>query len=318
MWAPAIALAHGGNFQGVVLGIQAGTSHIIVRQEAGAGRSGDVFAVRVDPSKDLGTLHLGDHIDGTLVRGAHPAISSVEVLPMAPSSLLQTVRNAHLLHEGDPIPQTHFIDQNGKPFTFADFLGHNVVLAFIYTRCRDAKMCPLISAKFAQLQDAFKNSDTHLVEITLDPQYDSPLVLKTYADTFKANPQRWTFGTGELNQVLNFDAQFGLLPFADPRFGLIHTEQTVIIDKRGIIRYLIDDPSWSNAEIQAQIDNVNGRGGNLLARIDLALSRAAVAVCGDRVAGFSGLTDLLVVIVIFAALAWGVYRIGRAFSSARS
>jgi protein SCO1/2 len=318
MLAGAVALAHGGNFQGVVLGIQAGSSQIIVRQEAGAGRSGDVFPVRVNPAKDLGTLRLGDHISGMLVRGNRPVISEVEVLPMAPSSLLQTVRNAHLLREGDALPQTHFVDQNGKSFTFADFAGQNVVLSFIYTRCRDAKMCPLISSKFAQLQDAFKNSDSHLVEITLDPQYDTPLVLKTYADTFKANPQRWTFGTGELNAVLNFDAQFGLLPFADPRFGLIHTEQTVIIDKRGIVRYLIDDPSWSIGEIQAQLDNVNGRGGNLFARIDLALSRAAVAVCGDRVAGFSGLTDLLVVIVIFAALAWSVYRIGRAFSSARS
>lgn len=316
--APGIALAHGGNFQGVVLGIQAGTSQIIIRQEAGAGRSGDVFAVRVDPPKDLGTLHLGDHISGMLARGSRPVISDVEVLPMAPSSLLQTVRNARLLHEGDAIPQTHFLDQNGKAFTFADFAGRNVVLSFIYTRCRDAKMCPLISAKFAQLQDAFKNSNTHLVEITLDPQYDSPLVLQTYAEKFKANPQRWTFGTGELNKVLNFDAQFGLLPFADPRFGLIHTEQTVLIDKRGTIRYLIDDPSWSIAEIQAQIDNIDGRGGNLFARIDLALSRAAVAVCGDRVAGFSGLTDLLVVILIFAALAWSVYRIGRAFSGARN
>ena len=302
----------------MVLGIQAGTSHIIVRQEAGTGRSGDVFTVRVDPPKDLGTMHLGDHISGMLVRGVRPAISGVEVLPMAPSSLLQTVRNAHLLHEGDAVPQTHFIDQNGKSFTFADFAGQNVVLAFIYTRCRDAKMCPLISAKFAQLQDAFKSSDTHLVEVTLDPQYDSPLVLKTYADTFKANPSHWTFATGELNQVLNFDAQFGLLPFADPRFGLIHTEETAIIDKRGVIRYLIEDPAWSNSEIQAQVENINGHGGNLLARIDLALSRAAVAVCGDRVAGFSGLTDLLVVIVIFAALAWSVYRIGRAFSGARS
>lgn len=316
--ASGAALAHGGNFQGVVLGIQAGNSEVILRQEAGPGRPGDVFAARVVPAKDVGAVHLGDHVGGMLDRnGKPPSLSSVEVLPMVPSSLLQTIRNARLLHEGDVMPQTQFVDQNGRPFRFSDFAGKDVVLSFIYTRCRDAKMCPLISAKFAQLQDAFAKSDTHLVEVTLDPQYDSPLVLKTYADQFRARAGRWTFGTGGLNRVLNFDAQFGLLPFADPRFGLIHTEQTVIIDKRGVIRYLIDDPAWSVAEIQAQIDNVNGKGGNVFARVDLALSRAAVAVCGDSVSGFSGLTDLVVVMLIFAALAWSVYRIGRAFSAAR-
>ncbi|MBC5816325.1 MAG: SCO family protein, partial [Candidatus Eremiobacteraeota bacterium] len=218
-----VALAHGGNFQGVVLGIQAGNSELILRQEAGPGRPGDVFAARVVPAKDLNPIHLGDHVGGMLDRhGRPPSLSSVEVLPMAPSSLLQTIRNARLLHEGEAMPQTQFVDQNGRPFRFSDFAGKDVVLSFIYTRCRDAKMCPLISAKFAQLQDAFTlrqaqgDNSVHLVEITLDPQYDSPLVLKTYADQFGAQSSHWSFGTGDLNAVLNFDAQFGLLPFADP------------------------------------------------------------------------------------------------------
>ncbi len=68
----------------------------------------------------------------------------------------------------------------------------------------------------------------------------------------------------------------------------------------------------------AQIDLLDNRASNPLARLDLALSRAAIAVCGDRVAGFSGLTDLLVVIVIFAAFGWGLYRIARTIARAKA
>jgi protein SCO1/2 len=175
-------------------------------------------------------------------------------------------------------------------------------------------MCPLISAKFGQLQDAFKTGDTKLVEVTLDPEYDTPAVLNKYAALFGA---RWTLATGAPDAVLDFDARFGIQPFADPNLGLIHTERTVLIDRRGVIRYLIDDPAWEPAGIIAQINDIDHRSSNVLARLDLALSRAAVAVCGDRVAGFSGLVDLLVLAVIIAAFGWGFYRIGRAIGSAK-
>lgn len=320
--APARALAHGGNFQGVVLGIQASNAQIIIRQEAGAGRPGSIYPAKVAPVSDLQSVHLGDHVGGDLDT-AHtpPTITHLEVLPVASTALLQTIRRAPLLHEGDRIPQTPFVDQNGRRFTFSQFIGRDVVLAFIYTRCKDAKMCPLITAKFGQLQDALAKRPgdaTQLVEITLDPQYDNPLILKNYAGVFQANPARWTFGTGNADDVLNFDAQFGLLPFADPRFGLIHTERTVVIDKRGIIRTLIDDPSWSTGEILAQINVLQNRSSNLFARLDLALSSAAIAVCGDRVAGFSGLTDLLIVIVIFAACGWGLFRLARGIAAGKT
>lgn len=320
--APARALAHGGNFQGVVLGIQASNAQIIIRQEAGAGRPGSIYSVKVTPVSDINAVHLGDHVGGDLDNGhTPPGISHLEVLPVASSALLQTIRRAPLLHEGDRMPQTPFVDQDGRRFTFSQFIGHEVVLAFIYTRCKDARMCPLITAKFAQLQTAFAKragDGTRLVEITLDPQYDNPLILKNYGGVFNADPSRWTFGTGKPDDVLNFDAQFGLLPFADPRFGLIHTERTVVIDKRGVIRTLIDDPSWSTGEILAQINLLQNRSSNLLARLDLTLSSAAIAVCGDRVAGFSGLTDLFVVIAIFGACGWGLFRLARGIAAGKA
>jgi hypothetical protein len=51
-------------------------------------------------------------------------------------------------------------------------------------------------------------------------------------------------------------------------------------------------------------------------RLDLWLSREAVAMCGSSVAGFSGLTDLLIVALIIAAGIYLFYRLARAFRNA--
>ncbi|MDP9018474.1 MAG: SCO family protein, partial [Candidatus Eremiobacteraeota bacterium] len=316
---PSAALAHGGNFQGVVLGIAAGRGELIVRRSGAPGIPATTLAVRVIPGKALQGIRIGDRVAGQLNQAAHPpALTEVEVLPQAPPQALPAIRRVDVLQEGQRVPQTAFIDQDGRPFTMSSFLGRNVVLAFIYTRCKDARMCPLISAKFGQLQDQFAKTDTHLVEITLDPVYDTPPVLRKYATVFGTQSARWTLGTGDPNAVLDFAAQFGLQPFADPTVGLIHSERTVVIDKRGVIRYLVDDPAWSTSGIGAQIDILDHRQSNVLAQFDLALSRAAVAVCGNSVAGFSGLVDLVVFLGILSAFGWGFYRVGRAIAGGKS
>ena len=90
-------------------------------------------------------------------------------------------------------------------------------------------MCPLISAKFGQLQERFAGSDTHLVEITLDPQYDRPAILEKYAQVFGAKDARWTLGTGDTNDVLNFSAQFGILLAPTIEYGVN------VVTERGFI-----------------------------------------------------------------------------------
>ena len=98
--------------------------------------------------------------------------------------------------------------------------------------------------------------------------------------------------------------------FPDPNGGLIHAENTVIVDRDGRIAEMFPDPSWLPAQILATVD-ANGRAVNPLARLNLWLSSRAVALFGDGVAGFSGLTDLAVALLIFAAFGYLVYRFAR-------
>ncbi len=302
---------------GIVLSLLAARGEVVIRHDAFGGMPGMTMVFSVSPKSAISTLRIGDTISADLTRSTQPwTISHVHVSAHEPvAEQFKAIRRVPILQEGDRVPQTRFVDQDGRMFSFASFLGRNVVLAFIYTRCRDE--CPLISAKFAQMQTAFATGDTHLVEISVDPEHDTPPVLAHYARLFSAQPARWTFGTGDPDQVFDFEARFGVQPFPDTPGDVIHGERTAIIDRAGRISYLIDGPSWSPAGIVAQVNAIDRHASNPIARLDLALSRVAVAICGDRVAGSSGLLDLAVFLVIVAAFGWAFYRIGRAILSAR-
>ena len=71
-----------------------------------------------------------------------------------------------------------------------------MVVSFVYTRCRDARMCPLVAAKFARMQRQLRGTPIRLVTVTLDPGYDTPRVLARYGAAYGADPARWLLVTG--------------------------------------------------------------------------------------------------------------------------
>lgn len=296
---------------GYVLSLDKAKHEAVVRHDAFGGMPGMTMPFRVPRERDFAALHPGDEIRATVNRATEPwtlefVTSAPGVALTEPSSVLRSV---HHLVPGDEVPATRFVDQRGRAFTFAGFRGQDVVLSFIYTRCRDARMCPLVSSNFHSLQNLIARGPYHLVEITLDPAFDRPNVLAAYASRFDANPARWTLGTGRLDDVLDFAAGFGISPFPDPSIGLIHAERTAIIDRDGTIRYLIDEPAWNPNDMYAQLRATDHLSSNVLARFNLWLQKQAVAMCGNNVAAISGYGDLVVAFGMLAAFAWVLYRI---------
>ena len=156
------------------------------------------------------------------------------------------------LKPGDTIPSTVFTDQAGRQVSFDAWRGKFVVLSFIYTRCRDANECPLISAKYEQLQTRL-GPNTRLVEMSIDPEYDRPPVLAKYAQTFRFNPDRVTLLTGDPKTVMDFAAMLGVTAFTDPKYGFVHNENTVIIDPDGKIADFLPEATWPADEIVSEI-----------------------------------------------------------------
>jgi cytochrome oxidase Cu insertion factor (SCO1/SenC/PrrC family) len=306
--------------RGLVLGTLPKSGEIVVRHDALLGRPGSISTFVVVPKRAAASVPIGSTIEATAdgdsspwtLSGVHVVGSQVVTGESGAPSLAHVLRNVHHVVVGEYAPAaTRFVDQNGKPFSFRDLRGDAVVMAFVYTRCKDARECPLISARFGALQQLFRDQPVHLIEVTLDPSYDTPSVLARYAKTFGADASRWTFLTGNPDTVLDFAAQFDVTAFPDERVGIIHPERLVVLDKYGAIREMIDEGSWSPGEVVATVRNDERLSSNPFERLDLWLSSAAVSVCGNAVAGFSGFTDLLAIFGIAIATIFVLWRIAR-------
>ena len=302
----------GARLHGVVLAVTPKTGEAIVRHDAFGSMPAMTMPFRIVPRERAAQLQPGALIDADVDTRTEPwTLRNVRsAAAQALTDGASAARHVKLLRIGDVVPDTPFVDQNGNPFRFSQLRGQDVVLSFIYTRCQDARMCPLISAKFRRLQQLRGTRRLHLVEVTLDPSYDRPAVLARYAQTFGADPKRWSLVVGDAEPTLDFAARFRIAALPDPSGGIVHSENTVIVDAGGRIAETIADSSWSPPEIVARVD-ANGRAADPLARLNRWLSAQAVALCGDSVAGFSGLTDLAAVLLIFGALAYLVYRLAR-------
>jgi cytochrome oxidase Cu insertion factor (SCO1/SenC/PrrC family) len=144
-----------------------------------------------------------------------------------------------------PVPAFSLTDQDGKTVTDKELRGHPWIATFIFTNC--AGPCPMITSKMARLQATIKNPAIHFVSFTVDPERDTPEVLRGYAKLFSADTSRWHFLTGTraaMDQVAR-DMKVAS-QHADGSQQIEHGTQILLIDGdgrlRGIYRGQSDDP----------------------------------------------------------------------------
>jgi len=139
-----------------------------------------------------------------------------------------------------PAPGFSLINQDHEPVTEQSFRGQPWVAAFIFTQC--AGPCPMMSAKMATLQERIPDASIKLVSISVDPERDTPDVLKQYASKLKADTTRWFFLTGDRPAILQLSA--GLkLTMPDAPDPLLHSTRFVLIDDKGDVRGTYDGTS---------------------------------------------------------------------------
>ena len=107
-------------------------------------------------------------------------------------------------------PNTELITQDGETVRFFDDLieGKIVAINFIYTSCPDS--CPLETAQLMQVQEILGDrlgTDIFFYSISIDPEVDTPPVLKEYKERFGA---RWTFLTGDEDEIIQLRRKLGL------------------------------------------------------------------------------------------------------------
>lgn len=136
-------------------------------------------------------------------------------------------------------PATDFTltSQTDNPVSIGDFRGKVVAVTFIFASCTDT--CPLLTDKMAQVQDSLGDQfgrDIVFVSITVDPQRDTPEVLKQYAESFGANPRGWYFLTGAADAIDSVLQSYGVYARQTQTGDFDHTFLTSLIDSQGNLR----------------------------------------------------------------------------------
>ncbi|MFZ5496799.1 MAG: SCO family protein [Verrucomicrobiota bacterium] len=174
---------------------------------------------------------------------------TVSSLDAAAKALAQdtAIRGKEAYREiGEALPAFTLLDQEGRTVSASRFRGKRVVLNFIFTRCPIATMCPAATLRMSQLQKAAREAgatDFELVSISLDPEYDTPGVLRDYAEARGLDTANWSFLTGPDAAVRHLLAQLGVIREFEGA-TIKHTLATVLIDEQGRIIYRADGSTW--------------------------------------------------------------------------
>jgi len=97
-----------------------------------------------------------------------------------------------------PVADFTLTERSGRTIRCQDLRGKVWVASFLFTRCCTG--CPRISADLLELQKNLPEG-VAIVSFSVDPEYDTPPVLKAYADTLGADPKRWLFLTGKQSEI---------------------------------------------------------------------------------------------------------------------
>jgi protein SCO1/2 len=145
------------------------------------------------------------------------------------------------------VPSFSMPDQHGRVVTDETLRGQVLVVDFFYATC--VTSCPILTRRMLDVQKALAGREgqlgralpVHLVSITLDPDNDTPDVLRAYAQRAGADDNRWSFlsgRSGDLDRIVvrGFKQTFER---TDPSAGIatiMHGEWLVLVDRTGYLR----------------------------------------------------------------------------------
>jgi protein SCO1 len=161
------------------------------------------------------------------------------------------------LKEGDPMPAFSLTDENGRHISGETFRGQPLVLTFIFTRCAVPNFCPLMTSNFSELQNLIKGESgaaakTHLLSVTLDPDFDTPEVLKQYGAHSYEDPNVWSLANGDPKQIDALTQAFSV--YRQTEGGtLSHGLATALVDPNGKIVKIWRGNAWKSDEVIQEI-----------------------------------------------------------------
>ena len=151
---------------------------------------------------------------------------------------------------------------DGAPLALADLRGKVVAVTFIYATCVDT--CPLLTTRLVGIGKSLGKdaaAKVAFVAITVDPERDTPEVLRHYAHAHGANVRGWAFLTGTPAEIQDVTRRFGVFARKTPRGDVDHTFLTSLVDREGALRVQYMGVRFDPAEMLRDLRGLIREGG---------------------------------------------------------
>lgn len=147
------------------------------------------------------------------------------------------------LYKIGPVPQFELTNHNGKKISNKDYEGKVYVLEFFFSTC--PSICPIMNKNMITIEKEFANEPNFgIVSITINPENDTPELLKEHAKSLGITSENWNFLTGDLDYIMNLSNKgFNIYAGKNSKVsgGFEHSGLFALIDKKGNIRCRKDD-----------------------------------------------------------------------------
>ncbi len=223
------------------------------------------MSFEVRDTNELAWLEAGDTVTFRMtVTDTDGWIDQIKKLNIPRTNTLPTtgpfrfVRDVEPLNIGDPLPEYHFTNHLGQPVSLNQFRGQALAITLIFTRCPYPTFCPLMSNNFRDVQEKLSSTPNaptnwHLLTISFDPEYDTPMVLKSYAERYRYDPKHWSYLTGELVDITAIAEQIGLLFRREGDGAISHNLRTAVVDAGGRVQKIFTENKWTSDELAEEI-----------------------------------------------------------------
>ena len=224
----------------------------------------------VKEEQELRDVQPGDRIRFTLwvteEDGWISGLQKLAGLPDAPAppapETFRRVRIVEPLAIGERVPNYPLTNELGKEFRLDQFRGEAYALTFVFTRCPYPDFCPRLANRFREaIATLAARSDSpgtiRFLSVTIDPDHDTPEILKRYAESYTYIPGRWLFATGALIEITALSEQLGL-EFWREANTVNHNLRTAVVDRNGRLHRLFKGNTWTTEElVDALIEAAN-------------------------------------------------------------
>jgi protein SCO1/2 len=161
------------------------------------------------------------------------------------------------------VPSFAFANTDGRVIGESALRGHVWIADFIFTRC--TIVCPILTTKMTLLRRSIPSADIRFVSFSVDPENDTPAVLKAYAGKWNPDP-RWLLLSPPPAKVIEF-AKAMKVPFQHttmPLEPILHTSLFFLVDRRGRVRGIyggVDDAAVLRLVTDATMLDANTETG---------------------------------------------------------